>query len=141
MAIFNEELPNNLIKQFKSLEDNVEKMIGEMTQEGANVAYKNIVSNMKKSFKTTKSLEKGLKITRVYKTPKDGGINTHVGFYGYDGIKTKKYPKGKPIPLKAMAREYGTPTEEKKPFLRKSFKKKEIEMAMTKVQEKYIGDN
>ena len=40
-----------------------------------------------------------------------------------------------------MAREYGTPTEEKKPFLRKSFKKKEIELAMTKVQEKYIGDN
>ena len=100
MAIFNEELPNNLIKQFKSLEDNAEKMIGEMTQEGANVAYKNIVSNMKKSFKTTKSLEKGLKITRVYKTPKDGGINTHVGFYGYDGIKKKKVSKRKTYSIK-----------------------------------------
>ena len=50
MARFVEELPNNLIKQFKGLEENAEKMIGEMTQEGANVAYKNIVSNMKKPF-------------------------------------------------------------------------------------------
>jgi hypothetical protein len=42
----------------------------------------------------------------------------------------------------AMAREYGTSSgERKKPFLRKSFKKTEIEQAMKQVQEKYIeGD-
>jgi hypothetical protein len=41
-----------------------------------------------------------------------------------------------------MAREYGTSRgEAKKPFLRKSFKKKEIEQAMMQVQNKYIkGD-
>ena len=86
---------------------------------------------------------KGLKITRVYKTPTDDGINVHIGFYGYDTDKvTKAHPKGVPIPLIAMAREYGTSSgENKKPFLRKSFAKKEIEQAMMEVQEKYIkGD-
>jgi hypothetical protein len=41
-----------------------------------------------------------------------------------------------------MAREYGTSRgEEKKPFFRKSFSKKEIEQAMMEVQDRYIkGD-
>lgn len=141
MAKFNSEIPNELIQHFTDLEDNVEEIFGEMTQAGAKAVYKNVVSNMKKSFKTTKSLEKGLKITRVYKSPSDDGINTHIGFYGYDGESiSKKNPKGTPIPLKALAREYGTSTEAKKPFFRKSFKKQEIENAMLKVQEKRLGE-
>lgn len=141
MAKFNAEVPSDLIKQFEDLEDNIEDIFGEMTQAGAKVVHKNIISNMKKSFKSTRSLEKGLKITRVYQTPSDDGINTHIGFYGYDSETVSKiYPKGVPIPLKALAREYGTPTETKKPFLRKSFKKKEIEEAMLNVQDKRIGD-
>jgi hypothetical protein len=106
-----------------------------MTKAGAEVVYRLVKSNMSSVFKTTKSLEKGLKITKVYKTPSDDGINTHIGFYGYDD-------DGVPIPLKAMAREYGTSRgEAKKPFFRKSFKKKDIEQAMLKVQGKYIkGD-
>ena len=138
MAKFNAEIPNELIKVFSDLEDNIDTIFGEMTKAGAKVVYKNVLSNMKKSFKTTRSLEKGLKITRVYKTISDDGINTKVAFYGYDGIPTKKYPKGKPIPLKAQAREYGTPTEAKKPFFRKSFNKQQIEAEMLKVQDKYI---
>lgn len=143
MASFKEELPNDLIKDLEKIGNECEKIFGEMTQVGAEVAYKLIKSNMASVFKTTKSLEKGLKITKVYKTPSDDGINTHIGFYGYvEGSKpTVKYPNGKPIPLIAMAREYGTSKgETKKPFFRKSFKKKEIEQAMLKVQEKYIGD-
>ena len=114
MAGFKEELPNDLIKDFEKLGNECEKMIGEMTQEGAKVAYRLIKTNMSRAFKSTKSLEKGLKITKVYKTKSDDGINTYIGFYGYDD-------KGVPIPLKAMAREYGTSRgEAKKPFLRKS---------------------
>lgn len=135
MAGFKSELPNDLIKQFESLDKNSEKIFGEMTKAGAEVVYKLVQSNMSRVFKTTNSLNKGLKITKVYKTPSDDGINVHVGFYGYadDGV---------PIPLIAMAREYGTSRgEKKKPFFRKSFKKKEIEQAMLKVQDKYIkGD-
>jgi hypothetical protein len=144
MAKFNEELPTDLIKEFEKLGNNCEDIFSEMTKAGADVVYKLIKMNMSKSFKTTKSLEKGLKTTKVYKTPSDDGINVFIGFYGYDpdSKPTKRHPKGTPIPLIAMAREFGTSNgETKKPFLRKSFKKKEIEQAMLKVQEKYIkGD-
>lgn len=141
MASYNSELPNDLIKELSNLEDNLDDVFGEMANAGAKVVYDKVISNMKKSFKTTRSLEKGLKITKVYKTPSDDGINVFIGFYGYDEeSKSKKYPMGKPIPLKAMAREFGTPTEAKKPFFRKSFSKKEIEQAMLKVQNRRIGD-
>ena len=147
MARFKEELPYELIRVFEDLETNCEDIFGEMCKAGAEVVHKNVLSNMKKVFETTDSLEKGLKITKVYKTPSDDGINVHVGFYGYND-------EGVPIPLIAMAREYGTygsnPTskgnkktkgEAKRPFFRKSFKKKDIEQAMQEVQDKYIkGD-
>ena len=135
MAKFQSELPNDLMKQLEDLTNKCEDVFGEMTKAGAEVVYKNIKSNMANAFKSTKSLDKGLKITKVYKTPSDDGINTHIGFYGYT-------EDGTPIPLIAMAREYGTSRgEAKKPFMRKSFKKKEIEQAMMQVQNKYIkGD-
>ena len=135
MAKFNEELPYELMKVFEDLETDCDEMFGEMCKAGAEVVCNNVKANMKKAFKTTKSLEKGLKITKVYKTPSDDGINVHVGFYGYN-------EEGVPIPLIAQAREYGTSRgETKKPFFRKSFKKKDIEQAMQAVQDKYIkGD-
>ena len=135
MAKFQSELPNDLIKVFEDLETNCDEMLGEMCEAGAEVVYNNALANMKKAFKSTRSLEKGLKVTKVYKTPSDDGINVHVGFYGYTD-------EGVPIPLIAQAREYGTSKgEEKKPFFRKSFKKAQIEEAMQKVQDKYIkGD-
>lgn len=139
MAKFKEELPYELLQAFEDLETNCDDIFGEMCKAGAEVVHKNVLSNMKKAFKTTKSLEQGLKITKVYKTPSDDGINVHIGFYGYND-------KGIPIPLIAQAREYGTSRdgkehEKKKPFFRKSFKKKEIEQAMQEVQDKYIkGD-
>ena len=143
MAKFSAELPNDLIKEFEELETNAETMMGEMCKAGAEVVHKKVVANIGKSFKTTGSLMKGLKVTRVYKTPSDDGVNVHIGFYGYDTDKiSKAHPKGVPIPLIAMAREYGTSRgEKKKPFLRKSFSKGEIEQAMMNVQKKYIkGD-
>ena len=147
MAIFKEELPYELIKVFEDLETNCDEMFGEMCKAGAEVVHANVLSNMKKVFKSTRSLEQGLKITRVYKTPSDDGINVKIAFYGYN-------EEGVPIPLIAQAREYGTygsnPTsksnkktkgEAKRPFFRKSFKKKDIEQAMQEVQDKYIkGD-
>jgi hypothetical protein len=139
MAKFHSELPNDLIKVFEDLETNCDEMFGEMCKAGAAVVYNNVMANMKKVFKSTRSLEKGLKITKVYHTPSDDGINVHVGFYGYND-------EGVPIPLIAQAREYGTSRngkemEKKKPFFRKSFKKKDIEQAMQIVQDKYIkGD-
>lgn len=135
MAKFKSELPYDLIKVFEDLETNCDEMFGEMCKAGAEVVYNNVQSNMKKVFRSTNSLEKGLRITKVYRTPSDDGINVHIGFYGYND-------EGVPIPLIAQAREYGTSSgEAKKPFFRKSFKKKDIEQAMQTVQDKYIkGD-
>ena len=146
MAKFNAELPRDLIEVFEDLETNSSVMMGEMCKAGARVVYDKVVSNMKKVFDPNRvgSLLKGLKVTKVYETPSDDGINVHIGFYGYDGVPTKQYPKGTPIPLKAMAREYGThggEWEKKKPFFRKSFAKKDIEQAMLEVQNRYIEDD
>lgn len=138
MARFEGDVPYELINEFKELGNDLFDVFGSMCRAGAEVVHSNVLKNMKKSFKTTKSLEKGLLITKIYRTPSDDGINVHIGFYGYDNIPTKRYPKGTPIPLKAMAREYGTPTEAKKPFFRKSFKASDIENEMLKVQEKYF---
>ena len=142
MAKFKAELPNDLIKVFEDLETDAPIMMGEMCKAGATVVYNKVASNLGKAFKSTESLLKGLKITKVYETPSDDSINVHIGFYGYDGEPTKQYPQGTPIPLKAMAREYGTSRGEKKmPFFRKSFAKKEIEQAMMEVQNRYIEDD
>ena len=146
MAKFHSELPNDLIKEFEGLEKNCKNIFGEMVKAGAEVVHQNVLKNMKNSFENTAPLKKGLKVTKIYETPSDDGINVHIGFYGYDSDKiTKQFPKGVPIPLMAMAREYGTykgeeKGEAKKPFLRKSFKKKDIESAMEQVQKKYIED-
>ena len=143
MAKFKAELPNDLIKTFEELETNSSVMMGEMCKAGAEVVYQKVCSNIGKAFERTATLLKGLKITKVYETKSDDGINVHVGFYGYDTSKVSKaYPKGKPIPLIAMAREYGTSSgEKKKPFFRKSFSKKDIEQAMLAVQSKYIKED
>ena len=142
MARFNAELPNDLMKTFSELEANTSEMMGEMCKAGADVVHKKATNNLNKAFERVDTLLKGLKKTRVYKTSSDDGINVHVGFYGYNtDKKTKAHPTGVPIPLIAMAREYGTSSgEQKKPFFRKSFSKKEIEQAMLEVQGRYIKD-
>ena len=144
MAKFKTDFSNDIIKEFEELGVNCTEMFGEMVKAGAETVYKNVQANMSKSFDSTSSLVQGLKMTRVYKTPSDDGINVHIGFYGYvKGDKaTARHPKGTPIPLIAMAREYGTSRgEAKKPFFRKSFKKAQIDQAMKQVQDKYIkGD-
>lgn len=134
MARFKEELPNDLIKMFQNLEQDSEKMMGEMTKAGAEKVYKNVIKNIPKSFATS-NIMKCLKITKVYKTPSDEGINTKVGFYGY--FKNKRGAIT-PAPLVANVFEHGTSTVKKQPFMRKSFRKAEIEAEMKKVQEKYL---
>ena len=46
MAKFKEELPNDLIKMFQELEQDSEKIIGEMTKAGAEKVYKNVLKNV-----------------------------------------------------------------------------------------------
>lgn len=134
MANFKEELPNDLIKEFEQLDVNTEKMMGEMTKAGAEVVYKKVLKNIPKSFKNS-DIMNCFKITKVYKTKSDDGINTKVAFYGY--FKNKRGVE-EPAPLVANVFEHGTSTVKKQPFMRKSFNKSEIEAEMKKVQEKYL---
>lgn len=134
MAKFDIELPDDLIKEFSRLDVETEKMMGEMTKVGAKVVEKNILKNMPKSLKKS-SIISCLKTTKVYKTKSDDAINTKIAFYGY--FKNKRGVIT-PAPLVANVFEHGTSTVKKQPFLRKSFKKSEIEQEMLKVQEKYM---
>ena len=136
MARFKAELPNDLIKQFESLDKNTQKMLEEMTEAGAKVVLSNIKSSVPSSWYAS-GIMKCLKVTRPYKTPSDDGVNTKVAFYGYFINRNKERI---PAPLVANVTEYGRSNSPypKKPFLRRSFKKAQIEKAMQAVQDKYI---
>lgn len=137
MAKFVMELPNEIIKDFEKVYKNSEEILGGMTKAGAEVAYSNVRSNVPDHFRGS-TIMNCMRITRVYKTPSDDGINTQVGFYGYfineDGKKT-------PAPLVANMFEYGSSKRKypKHPFLRKSFNKRQIEKAMLEAQKKLSG--
>ena len=137
MAKFKIELPTDVIKDFEKIYGNCDEIFGDMTKAGAEVAEKNILANIPKGIKESKMMD-CLKLTRVYKTPTNGGINTKVGFYGYfENDEGKKVP----APLVANVFEYGRSglPFPKHPFLRKSFKKSEIEQAMLKTQKEKSG--
>lgn len=140
MAQFKAELPNDLMNELNNMEKSSDKMVSEMVDAGTEVIYNNLQRNMSKSFKSTKSLQKGLVKAKPKNLKGNDGYGSWVGFDGYDTDKiTKKYPKGMPIPLIAMAREYGTSRgETKKPFLRPSVNKSQIESAMQSIQDRYI---
>ena len=103
-----------------------------MTRAGAEVVESNIEANIPESIRGSQMM-KCLKVTKTYKTPSDDGINTKVGFYGYF---VNENGKRVPAPLVANVFEYGRSTAPfpKHPFLRKSFKRKQIEEAMLKAQ-------
>ena len=136
MAEFKAELPNDIIKQLDQIESNTDKMLEEMTKAGAAIVLKNIKVGVPHSWYSS-NIMKCLKITKTYKTPSDDGVNTKVAFYGYFINENKKKV---PAPLVANVTEYGRSNSPypKKPFLRRAFKKAEIEKAMLAVQEKYL---
>ena len=137
MAKFELQLPSEIMQDFQRIHDNADKIFGEMTKAGAEVVEKNIIANVPQSIRKSKMMN-CLKVTKTYKTPSDDGINTKVGFFGYfqneDG-------KTVPAPLVANVFEYGRSNSPfpKQPFMRKSFKKSEIEQAMLKAQQDASG--
>ena len=135
MARFQIELPTEILKDFEEVHSNADEIFGEMTKAGADVVMHNIQMNVPASFKDSKIMD-CLKTTQTYRTPSDGGINTKVGFYGYF---TNEEGRETPAPLVANVFEYGSTKFKKRPFLRKSFNKQQIEDAMLKAQHKASG--
>ena len=137
MAQFELELPTDIMRDIQKIYDNADEIFGEMTRAGAEVVNRNIEASVPQSVKESEMM-RCLKITKTYKTPSDDGINTKIGFYGYFKNRDGKIV---PAPLVANVFEYGRSNSPfpKHPFLRKSFKKKEIEEAMLKAQIKASG--
>ena len=137
MAKFVAEMPEDVLTQIENIYNNCDQIIAQMTRAGAKVVYKKIKTGVPKGIKNS-AMMKNLKLTKTYKTPTDGGINTKVGFYGYfineNGVKT-------PAPLVANLYEYGRSNAPfpKQPFFRKAFMEQEITTAMLKEQEKQTG--
>ena len=137
MAKFNLELPTDIMNDLQHIYNDSDKIFGAMTKAGAEVVEKNIIASVPQSIKNSKMMQ-CLKITKTFKTPSDDGINTKVGFYGYfqneDG-------KTVPAPLVANVFEYGRSNLPfpKHPFMRKSFKKAEIEQALLQAQREASG--
>ncbi len=139
MARFSGGLPTDLIKTFESLGINTEKMLGDMVEAGAEVALKNVKAKMPRALREGLT-DKNIRLTRVYKTPSDDGINCQAMI---DGYFTNRNGERTPAPLVANLFEYGRSTAPypKQPFFRSSFNKKQIETAMLKVQDKYIKED
>lgn len=135
MAMFEYRLPLEVIKELEKVYKDSDKIFGGMTKAGAEVALRNVKSNVPSSWRDSKIMS-NIGITRVYKTPTDGGINTKVIISGYfinsRGVKTA-------APLVANVFEYGSTKFQKRPFFRRSFKKREIESAMLKAQKELSG--
>jgi hypothetical protein len=139
MARFSGGLPTDLIKTFESLGINTDKMLGDMVEAGAEVALKNVKAKMPRALREGLT-DKNIRLTRVYKTPSDDGINCQAMI---DGYFTNRNGERTPAPLVANLFEYGRSTSPypKQPFFRSSFNKKQIETAMFKVQDKYIKED
>ena len=137
MARFEMQLPDEIMKDLRTIYDNADQIFGEMTKAGAEVALANVRANAPASLQDSNIMQ-CLKITRTYKTPSDDGINTKVGFFGY--FKTKD-GRTLPAPLIANVFEYGRSNLPfpKQPFLRRSFRKGQIEKVMLAAQKKASG--
>ena len=132
MARFNYVTPSKIMKDLSLLNQDCEKIFGEMCKAGAKVVVENVKANAPEGIKNSNMMN-CLRISNVYKTPSDDGINVKVAFYGYfenkDGVVT-------PAPLVANVFEYGRSDSmfPKEPFFRKSFKKSDIEKVMVEIQ-------
>lgn len=157
MASFINVLPDDVMRDIQKIYKNSDEIFGSMTQAGARVVEKNIRSNAPKGVRNEQKLMNRLRVSRVYKTPSDGGINTKTAFFYGNGSESGYFNNrnGKKVPIQLVlnAFEYGTKerytkegayrgqiiTPTKHPFMRKSFNKKQIESAMLKEQEKASG--
>ena len=137
MAKMKMELPKEIMDSFEKIHGSVDDIFGEMVKAGADTVMKNVQANLPQGIRDSKMMSK-LKMTEVYKTPSDDGINCKIGFYGYFENENGETV---PAPLVANVFEYGRSNSKfpKQPFFRKSFRKNEIETAMLKAQKKASG--
>ena len=155
MAKFQFEGVDELIAQYKKLEQNTESMIGHAIYNGAGVVMKNVKAavdgiNTDDRFGSSDNPKSGpstiQKIGLQYalgiaKMRNDNGFrNVKIGFDGYNNVKTKTWPKGQPNMMVARSIESGTSWMTKQPFMRKAEQssKAHCEKAMSETIDKEI---
>ena len=130
MARFQAEIHKEVLKDIEFLTNDFKSIFGGMTKAGAEVVYKNVIANLPNGIRNSDMMN-NLKISKIYETPSDDGINSKVLFAGYftnkNGVKT-------PAPLVANVFEYGSKKFTTQPFFRKSVKKAQIQWAMLNAQ-------
>lgn len=137
MAKLVTDIDDSVLKDISYIDKQFDHIFGGMTKAGAEVVYKNVIANLPEALRSS-GFSSHVKLSKVYKTPSDDGINTKVMITGYfinkDGRKT-------PAPLVANMFEYGSSKKNypKQPFFRKSFKKSQIMKAMEEEQKKLSG--
>lgn len=143
MAKFEYELPLEIIKEVQKIYNNTDKIFGEMTKAGAEVVKNNIIANAPAGIKSEPQIMNKLRLSRTYKTPSDDGINTKVAFFtrGKGDYFVNSNGQREPIDLVIKVFEYGRSNAPfpKRPFVRKSFKKSQIEQVMMQTQKKASG--
>ena len=137
MAKFEISLPTEIMNDMRKIYDNADDIFKAMTQAGAEAVMGNMTQFAPPAFKDS-NIMNCLRMTRPYKTPTDGGINTKVAFYGYF---TNKNGEVVPAPLVVNVFEHGRSNLpfKKHPFVRKSFNRSNIREAMLKAQKEASG--
>lgn len=150
MAKFDMQLPKDLMSDLRKLDTNADKIFGDMTKAGAEVALSAVRST------APDILKPYAKMTRTYKTPSDDGINNKVIFSGYipfsgnrtefkrrgrGGGKVYSTSNGIPADFLAIMYEYGRSNAPfpKHPFFRRSFNEGKIKKAMLDAQKTASG--
>ncbi len=153
MAKFDMQLPDQILKDFDRIYSNTEAIFGGMTKAGAEIAEHNIRVNAPSGIKQESAIMGKLRVSRTYRTPSDRGINTQAAFFYSDNNAyfTNKAGQRVAIPMLLNAYEYGKSQRRstkaganrgvfpKHPFLRKSFRKAQIEKAMLDAQKRLSG--
>lgn len=135
MAKFQFEGVDELVAQYKKLDENTEKVIGKAIYNGAGVVARAVAASIESistdnRFGTAENptigpstiqkigLQRALGITKMRND--NGFVNVKIGFDGYNSVKTKTWPQGQPNMMVARSVESGTSWMQKQPFMRKA---------------------
>ena len=109
------------VEMLQNLEFTAHDSIGRAIYKGAAIVADAVKANIRTlpasscSSQEKAALIEGLGIAKMRD---DGGYwNVKIGFDGYDNVKTKSYPKGRPISMIARSIESGTSFRTKHPFV------------------------
>lgn len=133
-------MPTKFINDLEKTLKGFDEIFSEMVQAGGRVVYNNIMKNMPDVLKKS-NFSRCIRLTKTYKTPSDGAINSKVMVI--DGYFINHLGKKTAAPMIANVFEHGRSVDArggympKQPFFRRSFVKKDIFRAMYGVLAKH----